>query len=238
MLYFLYGSDTKKSREKLHELLDVLQKKKPDASVFKMDAETWDAARFEEFIGGQGLFEHKYIVVLDHVFEQVDAKERIVDGAREIQESDNVFLCLEATVDKATLKKIEKYAQKVQEFEEKERVSAKPFNIFSLTDALGKRDKKQLWVLYQQALEAGSEPEEIHGILLWQIKSMLLATQSQSAEDAGLKPFVYQKASGFARNFSHEELRTMSARFVSFYHDARRGVVDLGIALERFLLTI
>ncbi len=238
MLYFLHGKDTKASRAKLHELLDTLQKKKPDASVFKIEAESFDSARFEEFLSGQGLFENKYIVVCDKIFENAEAKEQMVASVKEMSESDNVFLCLEEDVDAPTLKKIEKYAQKTQKFEENKKVESKSFNIFSLTDALGRRDKKELWVLYQQALASGSEPEEIHGILFWQVKSMLLSSQSKSSDEAGLKPFVFQKASGFAKKYSPAELRALSARFVEIYHNAHRGISEMGIALEKLILSI
>ena len=39
------------------------------------------------------------------------------------------------------------------------------FNIFSLTDAVGARNKKEAWVLYQKALLAGVSAEEIFSFL-------------------------------------------------------------------------
>jgi DNA polymerase III delta subunit len=236
MLYFIYGTDSKKTREKLHELTDILHKKKPEAEIFKIESDHWNDVRFEEFLNGQGLFENKYIVVLDKVFENADAKESVLGMLKEIAGSDNVFIFIEGYVDTSTLKKIEKHAQKTQSFEEKVRVTEKTFNVFSLTDAFGRRDKKQMWILYQQALASGSEPEEIHGILFWQLKSIITAVSSKSASESGLKPFVFQKAVGFARNYSIEELKKMSERFIDIYHNARRGIVDMEIGLEKFIL--
>lgn len=241
MLYFLYGTDTTKARAKLHELLDTLQKKKPDAALFRVESEQWNDAQFEEFLGGQGLFSQKYIVVLDRVFENADAKTTAIGKLKEIAESDNVFMFIESAVDAASLKKIEKHAQKTQEFEEKKSAGAagtQPFNIFSLTDAFGTRDKKKLWVLYQQALASGSQPEEIHGILFWQLKSMIVAAESGSAAESGLKPFVYQKSKGFAARFSRDELRSLSGAFIDIYHNARRGISEMDVALEKFILSI
>ena len=251
MLYFLYGTDTTKARAKLHELLDTLQKKKPDAALFRVESEQWNDAQFEEFLGGQGLFSQKYIVVLDRVFENAEAKATVVGKLKEIADSDNVFMFIEPVVDAASLKKIEKHAQKTQEFEEKKSAGAAgagafgggsgsgaPFNIFSLTDAFGTRDKKKLWVLYQQALASGSQPEEIHGILFWQLKSMILAAESGSAAESGLKPFVYQKSKGFAARFSRDELRSLSGAFIDIYHNARRGISEMDVALEKFILSI
>jgi len=237
MLYFLYGTDTKKARAKLHELLDILKKKKPIAEVFRIESEQWDNTQFEELLWGQGLFEQKYIVVFDHVLESAEAKERIVHFLKEVAASDNMFICIENTIDAPTLKKLQKHAYKVEQFEEKKNSSApEVFNMFSLTDAFGARDKKKLWVLYRQALDAGAGPEEIQGMLFWQLKSMIIASQSGSAEAAGLKPFVYQKAKGYAQRFSLEELQMMSGQFVDMYHNARRGLLDMDIALEKFVL--
>lgn len=238
MLYFLHGSDATQSRKKLHDLVDSLLKKKPDASVFRMEAEGWDAARFEELLGGQGLFEHKYIVVLDKVFEHATAKDDVLGALKALKESDNVFICLEGDIDAVTVKKLEKHSEKSQKFEEEKTTAKKEFNIFSLTDAFGMRDKKKLWVLYRQAIMSGSEPEEIHGILFWQLKSILTALGSKDAQESGLKPFVFQKAINFAKKYSPEELRVMSAKFVEIYHNARRGISDMETSLERFILSV
>ena len=63
MIYLLYGTDTIKTRKKLHTLLDSMFTKKPDASYVRVDTENFDKERIEEFIGSQGLFENKYIIV-------------------------------------------------------------------------------------------------------------------------------------------------------------------------------
>jgi hypothetical protein len=141
-------------------------------------------------------------------------------------------------VDTETLRAITDAAEKVQSFTLKEKKGKPDFNIFSLTDAFGRRDKKNLWVLFQKAVESGAVPEEIHGILFWQLKSMLLAHACKSAAEAGVKPFVWSKARTFAKNWSEEELKNLSAKMVSLYHDAHRGIYEFPIALERLILTI
>ncbi len=236
MFYFLHGNDFTKARAKLHELLEILAKKKPNAALFKIDAENWEQSNIDEFIGGQGLFEHKYIVVVDKVFQNKEAKENILSKLKEISASDNVFIFIEDEVDKTTLTKIEKKAEKVQEFSKDEVVVKKEFNTFSLTDALGNKDKKNLWILYQKALANNVEPEQIHGILFWQVKSMLLAQSSPDAKAAGLNPFVYKKSLGFARNFTETELKHISSQLIHLYHEARRGMVDFEVGLERWVL--
>ena len=238
MIYFLYGTDAEKARVRARELLESLQKKKPDAAVFRVDAEKWKEVHLEELIGGQGLFAQKMLIFLDRIFENEEAKDVIEENLEEIGKSDNIFIFLEQKVGKALLLGITEVAEKVQEFESKE-VKTKPeFNIFSLTDAFGRRDKKKLWVLYQKALQTDAVPEEIHGILFWQLKTMLLAGSAPSAAAAGIAPFAYTKAKSFLRNYSPDELPALSSKMVHMYHDAHRGTHDFPVALERFILAL
>ena len=243
MFYFLHGEDKDKARKKAHELIDGLVKKRPNASFFKADSENFSLGKLEEMIGGQGLFESKQIVFLDNILEDKEIKETVLDKIKEIKESPNAFVFLERKADKATLGRMEKSAEKVQAFElSKSSASTKEskekFNTFSLADVFGRRDKKNLWVLYQEALSQGVAPEEINGVLFWQLKSMIVANKSKSADVSGLKPYVFQKSKSFARNYSEEEMKKLSSALVSVYHDSRRGIHDFEIALERFILDI
>lgn len=193
----------------------------------------------DELLGGQGLFHNKMIVQMDGLLKNKEIKETIVDNLKEMKESENVFIFIEEELDKITLGKFEKKAEKVQEFEpDVPKETEGKFKIFSLTKALGRRDKKQLWILYSQAKRAGVSDEEIHGILFWQIKAMLLASKTKSAKEAGLNPFVYSKSSGFLKNFSENEVQKISSDLVTIYHEARRGRYELFSALEKFVLSI
>jgi DNA polymerase III delta subunit len=241
MIYLLYGSDTHKSREKLHDLIGGLIKKRPDASHLRMSDEDFDEARLEENIGGMGLFASRTIVEMDNIFRRKEAKEIIIDRLKDIAASENIFVFLEGELTAGDVKKFEKYSEKVQEFTDTTHTAAierKDFNIFSLTDAFGKRDKKQLWVLYTKAKRKNIADEEIHGILFWQLKAMLQAESAKSAKEAGLNPFVFQKSQSFLKNFKSEELPSISSRLVSLYHDARRGIHDFDVALEKFILEV
>lgn len=238
MLYFLYGSDTDKARAKARELLESLQKKKPDAAVFRIEPEKWGEVPLEELIGGQGLFSQKILVFLDCILEDEEAKEAIADSLEEIAKSENIFIFLEHKVVKALLLEITEVAEKVLAFESKEAKAKPEFNIFSLTDAFGKKDKKKLWVLYQKALQTDAVPEEIHGVIFWQLKSMLVASSAPSASAAGLAPFVYTKSKSFLKNYSPDELLAISSKLVRMYHDAHRGIHDFPVALERFILSL
>ena len=112
------------------------------------------------------------------------------------------------------------------------------FNIFTLTDAFGRRAKKEAWVLYQQALLAGVSAEEIFFKLFWQAKSMLLASRTQSAIEADMKSFPYSKAKSFLKNFKLGELEKLSENLIVGYHKARRGEGEVETLVEKILLSL
>jgi len=235
MLYLFYGSDIKNAREKVRDLVASLLKRKPDASRFRLDKETFTEDAFKEYLGSQGLFSLRCIVVLDRVFESEEGRESVVESVKDMSSSNNIFILLESDIDAKTLPKLTKYSEKIQEFtlDAKGSVPKSDFNIFSLTDAIGNRDTKRAWVVYQKALRFGSAPEEIHGMIFWQIKTMLMVSKHSTT---GLKPFVVSKARRFLNKWDETELEAFSSKLVRVYHDAHLGKFNLEIGLEQLLL--
>lgn len=240
MLYFVYGKKREEARRRAHQLVGLMLKKRPGAEVFRTSGDAFNAGRFDELIEGRTLFEAKHIVFADSLFENEEIKELVLERLQALRDSENAFVLLEGSVDKATLQKIEKVAEKVEVFDEKKEKMGekKGFNIFDMATALGERDKKKLWMLYQRALHEGVSPEEISGILFWQVRSMATASSSSNASEAELSPFVYTKAKSFLRNYSMKEIQALSTALISLYHDAHRGVHAYDLALERFILGV
>ena len=237
MIFLIYGNDFEKARAKARELIADLLKKRPGAEVFRLEDEMVNASKLDELSGSQGLFQRKYIVFADNVFRSEEAKEIVLGKLKSLAESENIFIFLEDELGRGDLKELEKFAEKVQRFSGVAK-KEKPFNVFSLTEILGRRDKRGLWVLYQKALAQGLVPEGIHGVLFWQIKAMLAAVLVKSAAEAGFKPFVFQKLRAFAKNYSVPELKNLSAKMVAVYHNSRRTGPSLDIALEKLILEI
>jgi DNA polymerase III delta subunit len=217
MLYFIYGTDGDKVREKANGLAESLLKKKPDASLFELNDETWSGDKVNELTLSQGLFEQKYIVLLKNIFSTKQNKEDFIDRLEAFKESTNIFISAEGKVDAASLKKIEKHAEKVQEYEAKAVAEKEEFNNFALANALGVKDKKNLWVLYHEAKAAGAVDEQLAGLLFWKIKSMIL--------------------SGGSPKWNVSELKVMAEKLVEVQHDSRRGKGEVSLLLERLLLS-
>ncbi len=238
MLYCYYGSDTDASRKKVHATVAKMLAENPDAVYFRITDDMLEDVSFEELTGSQGLFKSEYVVVLDHLLSTAAGEARVYEALEAIAGAPHPFFVLEGALKAPAKKKLEKYATRMQEFArsttEKE---SRAFNTFALTDALGAGDTKKLWTLFREAKYANVSDEEIHGILLWMYKSMALATQVQTAADAGMKPYPFQKATRYAQRFSSPTaLRATAAAFALLPAESRRRSVPLEIALERHIL--
>lgn len=250
MFYLIHGNDTQKSREKLNSLLDLLFTKKPNASFFKLDSDNFSEEKIDELLYSQGLFEQKYVVQLDSLFENKDFSEYLVKKLEDLQKTENIFIAIENKILKPILKKIEKHADKIQEFilkkesvgrtfaTERGDFNISDFNIFDLATCFGNKNKKDLWVLYQKTKYRNIPTEEVSGILFWQLKVMFQTLNSKNAVEADLKPFVFSKAKGYLKNYTEKELKKISSNLVSIYHDARRSKMEFNLALEKLILEL
>lgn len=235
MLYVFHGTDMQKARAKLRELVAALKGKKPDAAHIKISAENWSESALDEAISSQGLFSDKLIVQIDRVLEHPEAGEALLRRAGEMGSSPNIFVLIEEELEADLLALLEKNAEKVQEYAAPSKFE-REVSAFALGDAIGRKDKKMAWVELQKLRLAGLAPEEIHGTVFWQIKSMLVAALSKDEKESGLKPFVYKKSKGFAANFTLEKIQDMSSALVRMFHEAHRGSTTLADALEMFVL--
>ncbi|MCX6702038.1 MAG: hypothetical protein NTX96_02475 [Candidatus Zambryskibacteria bacterium] len=235
MIYFLHGTDIHKSRKKMHEILQNLSTKRPNSEIFKITTENWSESQLDELIKSQGLFDQKYIIVLDFLLSNKEIKEYILNRLKEMQDVEHWFLILDGEIDQPTIKKIEKTSYKTQEFEIAEKKKEAPI-IFSITDKLLARDKKRLWISYIDLINQGIPAEEIHGIFFWAVKNMLIVSRVGSQKESGLAPFSYSKALSGGRNYKSEELQKMSSDLVEMTHKVRQGEGELEVMMEKWIL--
>lgn len=237
MLYVFSGSDAIATRARAHRFLDTYEEK--GMHVERLDAEMVTVELLRNRIGMQSLFVSpgaSEIVLLDTPAERAEALEVVLLLASELAESPNIFVLLEGKLLAPLARELKKYATKYEE------VAGSPvdekFNVFALADALARRDKKSLWVLFLRAQSTGLSSEEIIGTLFWQIKTMRLAVRTKSADEAGLKPFVYTKAKRATEKFKAGEMDELSRSLLTLYHDAHFGKLDIDLALERWTLHV
>jgi len=236
MLYIYHGTDHQKVTSKARALIDALMQKRPDASVVVLESDVLETD-LEALIEAQGLFNQRHITLLRWPFETPAGKAAMLLRVEALRESKNIFVVVSPALDAAVRKKVEPHAERVEEYQRSE-VKNASFNIFSLGDCIISRDKKGLWVGYQQALLTGSSPEEIHGTLFWALKNILLSTGSTSPEEAGVKAYTYSKSKKAASKYTRTELILHSRSLVRMYHDVRLGKGDLATLLELWVLCL
>lgn len=234
MVYAFIGTDAKKVTDALEKTLGALRMRAPHASILRIDSEKMGETDIDTLLSSQGLFHPASIIVLDDLLEYANYKTAVIDALPEMALSPHVFLIKEQKVHTPELKKLERHAEKIVRHDAQEiKKDAPPF---ALADALIAKDKKQLWLRLAQALRVGFSPEELHGILFWGAKNLVLAG-APSPEEVGLNPFVYKKARAAREKFSDEDVEQLLAELAVLPHEARKSGMPLELALERFALS-
>lgn len=238
MIYFFYNNDFVLANKKAKKLFADLQKKKSDATFLFIDTSSATEEKLREALLSQGLFESKIVCFLSRILENKELTSNLKRILKEMKESSTIFVWVESNIKKSEIELISKSAEKAFIEEVKEKIQKAEFNAFKIADAFGERNRREFWKLVVEAKQKGTAGEEIHGILWWQLKSMILSSKSNSADEAGLKPFVYSKSKSFAKNFKEIELQKLADRFINIYHEAHRGNCDLYNELEKIALEI
>lgn len=236
MLYIIHGNDRQKGRAQFAKLRESLSAHGenvvvvPEGSVSKETLSEQAVTR--------GLFGEVSVFVLDGVLEKKEDQEIVARTVSLLVESPNHFLVFEPVLVKEFVDEARTSASEMIECSIKKGDERLAFNIFSLGDALGERNKKELWVRYQQAVLFGLESEEVCNTLFWTVKNMALMKNASSDAGTDLNPFVAKKARGFAKNYEVKELADLSRALVTLYHEGHRGGEPMNIALERFILRL
>ncbi len=237
MIYLITGDDFNKASGAFNKYLGILRAKQPAASVFSFTPEDFNAGAFEEVARGETLFFTKHIVTARRLGESEAAMALIKDLAKVMAESASVFLFYEPEASSDVVKVLTKQAKEVKTFPLKV-VEKKEFNVFALTDALGRRDREKLWVLYQTALRVGVSPGDIFWRFIWQVKNMLIVSSVKDIQTTGLKPFVANKALTASRNFSNAEVKNLLDNFIDLLATTFPDSDEFTFGLEKIILTI
>ncbi len=234
-MVFIYSGKNFEKKKKAFE--SDLKRFSEYDKVF-MDEQSFQFPEFESYIDGRSLFGNKTAIILDSVLENESYRRDILKKMKELQASANVFFFLEANITKTDLKPIEKKVEAIEFFDLITKKEEK-FNIFSLTDAFAKRDKKETWVLLQKALRNNVPAMDVANILTWSIKNLILVKgktgTDQDIKKTGLNPFVFKKTVGSSRLWNEADLKKALQNIVFLYHDDRRGE-NLAVDLELFIL--
>lgn len=228
MLQIFFGTDTSAVRAAAFAAVADTEVAAPDILL----GESYVSGQLADAVGGVSLFGAARAVVIDTpTSEMVD---ELVPLLPSMAGSSDTFIIIEGPLLAAAKKRYQKHTPHLTEYVA---TKAERFNTFALAEALAQRQKKQAWVLLQQALMAGIAPEEIIGVLWWQLKSMRLAAVTNTAAEAGMKDFPYRKAKQALNVWSVNDVVRVSHSLLQIYHEGHGGEIDLTLALEQWTLT-
>jgi DNA polymerase III delta subunit len=230
MLVVFYGTDRTKVRNAAYKETEVR-----DSVPTILDETSYTPGLIASSVGANSLFGGVECYLLDTPSSNPEFEAEVMGSLAALAESENIFIVLEGALLAESKKKYAKHAAVIGEFlvEKIQR-----FNPFSLAEALARKDKKQLWVLLQQARMADLRDEEMVGILWWQLKTLRLAAGTNSPEAAGVKEYPYKKAKQALRNFAAGELEALSSSLLSLYHEDHQGLAPMETSLERWVLSV
>jgi DNA polymerase III delta subunit len=213
-----------------------IEKQMPaDGTLTTIEALEYQPGQVADALGATSLFGGEEWFVFDTPSGNEEFINDVKESLAEMAESVNTFVILEGALLAAQKKTYEKHATEMKEFiaDKIER-----FNSFALAEALAGKDKRQLWVLLQEAKLAGQREEEIIGILWWQLKALRLAVRTKTAAEAGMKDFPYNKAKRALTKFAPGEIEILSQSLLELYHDGHAGVRELDLSLEEWILRV
>lgn len=233
MYHFFHGSDRGLVRDAANRLIE--QHLPSDGQVTVIDTYNYQPGCVADALGSTSLFGEAQWFVLDTPSDTPEFNEEVLDSLTALAESVNTFVVLEGKVLAPEKKRYTKQAASTEEFVA---TAAEPFNLFSLADALAERDKRRLWLLVQEARLNGKQPEEMIGILWWQLKTIRIAAVTNSADAAGMKPYPYNKAKRALGKYPRTQAAETARALLRLYHAGHSGERDLELALERWVLTL
>ncbi len=239
MITILYGSNQLAVSSAVARLRQEFEMKQPDGVVYRFSNEDFAVERFDELISGGQLFGNPVLVIARNLWGDPKHQAWLETRLEAAMTSPTRFIFWEEGLEKSVASVVKKFGGMIREFTLKPGGLGKQvgFNIFSLTDALLKRHRRELWLRYMEVTYRGVPAEEVFWKLVWQVKILLWVSQTTEPIPE-LKPLVVSKARQAVGKFSLPELQGLSSNLLSLWHEAVSGEVDLALGLEQFILRL
>ncbi len=207
MIYIVSGNDSKNKNIFLKGLYNN------NLPILLSKIEINKSSLFEQ-ASSVSLFGETPIVLIENGIKEINniLKEKDIDI---LNKSKTVFILLEEKILASDLKRYKKDCL-IKDFNIDNKKQISQPSIFNIADSFSQRDKINTWILFRNAISTNISPEEISGIIFWKIKTMILNGN---------------------KNFSINELKNMSSKIVSIYHNSHKGDVDFTVGLEEFILS-
>lgn len=112
------------------------------------------------------------------------------------------------------------------------------YSPFALQDAIGGANVKNIWIEYQKLILSGIIPDEIIYNIISKVRDMVFISKGASVSDLGIKDYPYNKSKRDLKNWGINELEVFYEKTLDALFEARQGKVDLGVSIEKILLSL
>lgn len=187
----MFCGDRFAARELSKEFVSVCKKKREQAEYIYISPAVLHHS-LEELLLGQGLFEQKYIVFCDEMLGDSSAQ-HLVDNLSSYHGSPHMFVIFEPSLGARDEKKFAGAGAVIKKCKEKA-TTENMRSLFAFVDTFLKNEKEKTFVAFYVLLQGGGLASSVLNTLLWQLRMLVLVSRSESAADAGVKPFVFTKA--------------------------------------------
>lgn len=114
--------------------------------------------------------------------------------------------------------------------------------IFNLIDSVFSGNLKQALQIYDDQRKQRVEPQAIHGMLVWQMHAVAVVSaapgDAQVAKEAGLSPFVVQKAQRIARQMGRAKIIEFMKLLRDIDYRGKHEIFDYDEALRYAIVTL
>jgi len=120
-------------------------------------------------------------------------------------------------------------------------------SIFSMVDALGNNNKKEVTKLLHEHLRRGEDPFYLFSMFIYQFRNLLKvadakenqgAPEHEIAKITQLHPFVVKKSLAQIRHFSLARLTSSYRQLAELDTKIKTGKIDIRLALDKFLVEL
>lgn len=231
MIFVYAGNDEARVRDEANAKRASYDRDTYDVVTLSVEEGTPDVLR--DYATRTSLFGKTTVLFLDGRGSEKEMCERVISLRDVLGASSAHSIVVFGTIPVGMRAQLEKLTDEIFEYK---KTAKADFASFAIVDAYKARDKKKLWLCYHDAVARGETMESIVGILVWQIRVLIVVAQSASAAEAKLKPFVYDGAKRALSRFTLEELRRHARELMHLYHDAHQGLTRSDEALEHWIL--
>ncbi len=235
-MMLLYLADKNKSKiiEKTKIILESKLKQEPNLFKLSLNAKEFEDNSLQELLQSNALFKANYIVVLNDIFEEKDAKDKFFNFLDELAISAHLFILQDSfcALSEKELELLKKKSFKADINCSKR--SMKPDkNAFYLADAFLLKNKKDFWLEFLK-LSEDFDAEQLYGILNWAFKNIFLFENKPSS----LKPYLAKKYARIFQINDKEKLRRAYLDFLDLPSRARKAKLNLKDELEKWILSL